>query len=101
MKSKHDQAGSLLALAVPPAQRNACRQPCWQPPATRASNLSPATHLPSPALGHHRHPVPAPELLRTSLSDLLPVAEKDLPAGQEAELFWQGKGKLNLPPSLF
>lgn len=69
MKSKRDQTGSLLALAGPPARQSACGQPCWQPQPTRGSNLSPATHLPSPALGHHNHPISGPELLQTSHSD--------------------------------
>lgn len=98
MKFKPEQAGSLLALAVPPARQSTHRQPCWQPQPNRGSNLSLATHLQSPALGHHCHPIPALELLRTSHSNLLSMAEKDLPEGRKAELLWQGKRKLNLPP---
>lgn len=93
--------GLVACLVCARARQSARGQPCWQPQPTHGSNLSPATHIPSPALGHRSHPVPAPELLRTSHSDLLSMAEKDSPEGRKAELLWQGKGKLNLPPSLF
>lgn len=68
-KSKRRQTDSLLALAVPPARQSARGQP--QP--THRSNLSLATHLPSPVLGHCHHRVTATTLSppRASADELM------------------------------
>lgn len=93
----------IACLGCAPARQSARGQPCWQPQPTRGSNLSPATHLPNPALGHRCHPRPCPRAAADkALSSALRGRDGQmslcLPEGRKAELLRQGTGKLNLPP---